>query len=151
MFVFQDFDYLTDGELDLMIEVKSPADEEKGYMPAYIYKIILHGTLCKIGRIDLRIGDNENTYYGGHIGYEIHEGFRGHHFAAKACEIIKQVALAHRKYKVIITNNPDNYPSRKTCEIIGAKLLEIVDVPPHNEMYARGEKQKCRYEWTIGC
>lgn len=32
MFEFKDFDYLTDGEIDLRIEQKLPANEEKGYV-----------------------------------------------------------------------------------------------------------------------
>lgn len=149
MFQFKEFDYLTNGEIDLIIEKKAQADEEKGYVPAYIYKICLQGSTDKIGWIDLRVGNNNNTKYGGHIGYEINEDNRGKHFASKACLILKQVALAHGMEKVIITCNPDNFPSRKTCERIGAELIEIADLPPENEMYKEGERQKCRYEWTL--
>lgn len=48
-----------------------------------------------------------------------------------------------------ITCNPDNVPSRKTCEKAGLNLKEIVDLPPHNEMYRNGEIQKCIYEWIL--
>ncbi|MNY80412.1 hypothetical protein D3C86_2214330 [compost metagenome] len=51
--------------------------------------------------------------------------------------------------KIIITCNPDNEPSRKTCEYIGANLIEIVDLPPHDDMYQEGERQKCIYEWVL--
>ena len=44
---------------------------------------------------------------------------------------------------VIITCNPDNLPSRRTLERLGGDLLEIVDLPPDNDMYQRGERQKC--------
>jgi len=43
MFEFKDLDYLTDGELDLLIEEKVPANEEKEYVPATnirLYSII---------------------------------------------------------------------------------------------------------------
>lgn len=43
MFKFKDFDYLTDGEIDLKIVEKRPANEEKEFVPTYIYKITLHG------------------------------------------------------------------------------------------------------------
>ncbi len=55
MFEFKDFDYLTNGEIDLRIETKLPADETKGYVPAE-YRITLHGLTEPIGRISLRIG-----------------------------------------------------------------------------------------------
>jgi predicted acetyltransferase len=147
MFEFKDFDYLTDYEIDLKINDKTPANDAKGYVPAYKYRITLHNSDESIGVIDIRIGNNENLYYGGHIGYQVEEAFRGNSYAAKACNIIKQVAAAHGMDKLIITCNPYNFPSRKTCEKVGLKLKEIVDLPPHNEMYQNGERQKCIYEW----
>jgi len=150
MFGFQDFDYLTDGEIDLKIEEKAPSNEEKGYVPVYKYRITLHKSDDGIGSIDIRMGNNENLYYGGHIGYMIKESYRGNSYASKACKIIKNVAVAHGMNRLIITCNPDNLPSRKTCEKAGLKLKEIVNLPPYNEMYERGERQKCIYEWILG-
>lgn len=149
MFEFKDFDYLTDGEIDLLIEDKVSANEEKGYVPAYKYKITLHNLSESIGNIDIRIGNNKGIYYGGHIGYAIDEPHRGNSYASKACKIIKQVAIAHEMDSLVITCNPDNYPSRRTCEKAGLKLKEIVDLPTDNEMYLEGERQKCQYEWNL--
>ncbi|WP_066890287.1 GNAT family N-acetyltransferase [Clostridium nigeriense] len=149
MFEFKNFDYLTNGEIDLKLEEKIPYNEAKDYVPTYKYKITLHGLNETIGNIDIRIGYNEGTYYGGNIGYTIEENYRGSNYAAKACKIIKAIAIAHGMNKLIITCNPDNYPSRKTCEKIGAKLKEIVDLPIYNEMYKIGEKQKCLYVWIL--
>ncbi|MGV8984354.1 GNAT family N-acetyltransferase [Clostridium sp.] len=147
MYEFKNFDYLTDGEIDLIIEAKVPANEPKRYLPAYKYDIRLHNRELSIGTIDLRVGYNKNTHYGGNIGYEIDELYRGNHYAAKACRLIKQVALAHEMDKIIITCNPNNILSRKTCENIGAKLVEIANLPIDNEMYKLGYRKKCRYEW----
>ena len=47
------------------------------------------------------------------------------------------------------TTTPDNLASRRTCEILGAELVETVELPPGNDMYERGERQKCRYRWVI--
>ena len=149
MFEFKDFDYLTDGEIDLKIEDKTPSNEEKGYVPAYKYSITRHNSNDSIGNIDIRIGYNDNLYYGGHIGYRIEKSYRGNSYASKACKIIKQIAIAHGLEKVIITCNPDNFPSRITCEKSGLKLKEIVDLPLDNEMYKHGERQKCIYEWIL--
>ncbi|MEG1257218.1 GNAT family N-acetyltransferase [Clostridium sp.] len=147
MFEFKDFDYLTDGEIDLKIEEKIPANEEKGYVPAYKYRITLHGSDDSIGAIDIRIGYNENLYYGGNIGYRIEETYRGNNYASKACKIIKSIAIAHGMNRIIITCNPNNFPSRKTCEKAELKLKDIVDLPPHNQLYQDGERQACIYEW----
>ncbi|MBZ9689315.1 GNAT family N-acetyltransferase [Clostridium estertheticum] len=149
MYEFMNYDYLTDEGIDLIIEVKVPPYESKGYVPAYKYEVKLHNDDVRIGRIDLRIGYNKNTHYGGNIGYEIEEAYRGNHYAAKACRLIKQVALAHEMDKIIITCNPYNTASRKTCENVGARLVEIVQLPSDNEMYQLGDREKCRYEWLL--
>ncbi|MDQ0875974.1 RimJ/RimL family protein N-acetyltransferase [Paenibacillus sp. V4I3] len=148
-FAFLDLEFIPGKEVDLVISEKVPGDEEKGFVPAYKYNIVRAGSNEITGKIDVRIGSNENLYYGGHIGYSITEKFRGNHFAAKACLLVKQVALAHGMEKLIITCNPDNFPSRKTCEYIGAKLNVIVELPPHNDMYLEGERQKCIFEWSL--
>ena len=44
-----------------------------------------------------------------------------------------------------ITCNPDNMPSRRTCELIGAELINIVDLPKDIDLYLVGDRQKCRY------
>jgi predicted acetyltransferase len=149
MFEFKDFDCLTDGEIDLKIEDKTPSNEVKGYVPAYKYRITLHNSNDSIGNIDIRIGYNENIFYGGHIGYMIEKPYRGNNYASKACKIIRQIAIAHGMDKLIITCNPNNFPSRMTCEKAGLKLKEIVDLPPYNEMYIEGERQECIYEWIL--
>ncbi|MBS5939724.1 GNAT family N-acetyltransferase [Clostridium sp.] len=149
MFYFKDFDLLTDDDIDLKIEKKVPANEEKGRVPSYKYRITLHNMEDTIGAIDIRIGHNENTYYGGNIGYTINEEYRGNSYASKACKIIREVAIVHGMEKLIITCNPDNFPSRRTCEKSGLKLREIVDLPIYNQMYVAGERQKCIYEWDL--
>ena len=59
LFEFKDFDFLTDGEIDLKIEEKTPSNDEKGYVPAYKYRIALHNSNDSIGNIDIRIGYND--------------------------------------------------------------------------------------------
>ena len=149
MFEFKDFDFLTDDEIELRIFEKRPANEERKFVPAYIYNIYLAGGNEVIGEIDLRIGNNEGLFYGGHIGYAINKTYRGHYHAAKACELVKTVAKAHGMDELFITCNPDNIPSRKTCERIGAILTEIVDLPEDNDMYLEGERQKCKYQLIL--
>jgi len=124
-------------------------NEEKGYFPAYRYNIYTHNSNVQVGYIDIRIGYSESLYYGGHIGYIVFEQYQGNNFAAKACKIIKQVAVAHEMDKLYITCNPDNISSRQTCETLGLKLIEIADLPTYNDMYQEDEKQKCIFEWIL--
>lgn len=148
-FEFLPFDSIKGEEIDLIIERKVPELKAKGYVPAYWYAINLSGSGQTIGTIDLRIGSTPLTYLGGNIGYAIDPKYRGNHFATKACNLVKQVARAHGMQELIITCNPDNIASNKTCKRIGAELIETVDLPQGNEMYLEGERQKCIYRWRI--
>ena len=148
-FEFTDLDLVTDGTIDLRIEEKVPADPAKGYVPAYHYSIVLHGTTEKVGIVRLRVGNLPSLLTAGHIGYEIDEGHRGHHYAARACLLLGRVARAHGLRPVIITCAPENIASRRTCERIGASLRGTFDVPVDHEMYRKGSRKVCRYEWFV--
>ena len=68
MSTFYDVD-LQDNDIRLICTAKCEAVPEKGYFPAYKFNIaLLDGT--PIGKCDLRIGHNSNTYYGGNIDFE---------------------------------------------------------------------------------
>lgn len=136
-------------EIDLVLERTLPADDVKQYVPSYEFAIMLHGTDTKVGGISLRIGDNPNTFYGGHIGYGVDEPYRGRGYAGKACLLLVQVARSFGRDELVITCNPDNLPSRRTCEKLGLELEGVVDLPEDNEMYQEGERQKCRYIWRF--
>lgn len=98
------------------------------------------------GNISLRIGWTPDLVnYIGHIGYGVYPPARGHHYAARACQLLLPLAKRHQLPCLWITCNPDNLPSRKTCEMIGGKLIDIVDLPRTHFLYQQGERQKCRY------
>ncbi|HSI82469.1 MAG TPA: GNAT family N-acetyltransferase [Candidatus Methylacidiphilales bacterium] len=143
---------LYDGEIELRLVRETPADPSKDWLRALHYHITLRGAPASeiIGEVDLRLGYTTNLVrYGGHFGYGIRRERRGHHYAGKACKLLKQTAIAHGMDVVWITCNPDNWPSRKTCEWLGATLVEIVDLPKDNDQYIEGERQKCRYRWIL--
>ncbi len=148
-FKFLPFNFIKGEEIDLIIEQKIPENKVKGFVPAYCYAINLSGTNLTIGTIDLRVGSNALTYYGGHIGYGIDKKYRGHQYAAKACKLLEKVAVAHGMTELIITCNPENIASRKTCTRLGAEFIEIVDLPTYTDMYLEGERQKCIYRWKF--
>ena len=137
---FFDSDDLTDGEIRLEVEELSPAKPEKNWFPAYHYRICLtDGT--PVGDCDLRLGHNENIYYGGHIGYNVDEPYRGHHYAAKAVRLLKKQARKHGIGFVIITCNEHNAASARSCELAGCKYIETVDLPEYNDMYKEGQRR----------
>jgi predicted acetyltransferase len=98
------------------------------------------------GGVSLRVGrEFELKMYLGHVGYHVFPPARGHHYAERAVRLLLPLARDHGMNEVWITVNPDNLPSRRTCERLGAKFIEIVNLPPDNLLYQRGETRKCRY------
>ena len=89
------------------------------------------------GSISLRIGHSLNLdRYLGHIGYHVLPPARGHHFAERACRLILPLARAHGHEHLWITCNPDNLASRRTCERLGARYVDVVNVPKDNSLYS---------------
>jgi tagatose 1,6-diphosphate aldolase len=145
-FQFLDPGELADGDLELILAHKSPADDAKNLAPAYIFDMRHVPSGERIGGISLRVGNTHHvTHYAGHLGYGVAAEFRGHRYAARGCRLLLPLARAHGIHPLWITCNPDNWASRRTCELAGATLVEIVDLPEHSDMYKRGERQKCRY------
>ncbi|MCI9337283.1 MAG: GNAT family N-acetyltransferase [Lachnospiraceae bacterium] len=147
-FSFFDTEVLTDGEILLMLDKTVPGNPAEEWLPSYHFRI------CdreghKVGHCDLRIGHNGKTYYGGNIGYGVEEPYRGNHYAGKACRLLFHLAKRHGMDDLIITCNPDNFPSRRTCEYVGGVLKEIVELPQDNDMRLEGETEKCIYEVVL--
>lgn len=149
-FEFNDYQPFTDGEIEVVVRERYPGDEQMGLVAAYHFDIRLPGKSEPIGGINLRIGNTRHlVMYAGHIGYGVNEEYRGHRYSARACNLISQFALDHGVKTLWITCNPDNWASRRTCEILGCELVEIVDLPENTDMYRAGERQKCRYRWDL--
>lgn len=145
---FFDTSWMKEDEINLKLIRTVAGNEEEGLVPAYHFIICgLDGT--EYGYCDLRIGYNENVYYGGNIGYGILEQFRGHHYAGKACRLLFELARRHNMSYVIITCNPDNSASKKTCEYCKGELLGIEKIPTYHNMYREGEREVCIYRFTL--
>lgn len=98
------------------------------------------------GNISLRVGWTPDLVnYIGHIGYGVYPPARGQRYAARACQLLIPLARQHQLPCLWITCNPENIPSRKTCEMIGGRMIDIVDLPRTHFLYQQGERQKCRY------
>jgi tagatose 1,6-diphosphate aldolase len=98
------------------------------------------------GTISLRISDDENTrrYYG-HVGYLVFPPARGNRYAERSLRLLLPLARRHGMSELWITTNPENIPSRRTCERLGCVYVDTVDVPPGHPLFQRGERRKCRF------
>ncbi len=145
---FYPTDDLRDGEILLRLDRTCEAQPEKNWVPAYYFDICLpDGT--KAGWCDLRIGHNDRLYIGGNIGYAVDESRRGHHYAAKACKLLFRQAGKHGLDYVIITCDPANRASARTCELAGGRYIETVPVPEDSDMYAKGEREVMIYRFDL--
>jgi len=137
---------MIDDDLTLVLIQILAGDESLGRVPAYRFEMKSTQNGVTMGSIDLRLGDSHFlTHYAGQIGYGVSPFFRGQRYAARSVKLLLPLARSHGIRPLWITCNPDNWPSRKTCEHAGATLVEVVDLPSDCEMYERGERQKCRY------
>ena len=145
---FNDTSLLSSDELMLVLQRFSDADPAANKLPAYKF------TICnregeRLGECVLRLGHSERVYYGGNIGYGVDEPCRGHHYAEKACRILFRLAAAHGMDYVIISCTPENAPSRRTCERLGGKLLEIAELPADNDMREKGLTRVCVFRCEL--
>jgi len=104
-----------------------------------------------MGNLRFRVGDADTVLrYPCHIGYDVNPEFRGRRYAARSLGLILALARAHGLTRLWIGCRPENPASRRTCELAGAKLHEIVDIPQSHEMYQQGIHSTCRYYIDLG-
>ena len=140
----------SDGVIDLIPIHIDPPDPELRFGHEQIWRITAHNSRREIGQISYRDGESRCIYYYGHIGYHIDPPWRGNHYAARACQLLKTEIGMSGKSSVVITCDPENEASRKTCERLGCLLEGIVSVPEDLQKKYEINNRKCRYIWHIG-
>ena len=149
-FTFLDPGRPADRHIELVLVRRVPILQSRTGVPAYRFEIRSAGGDEKVGTIDLRVGfTREIALYLGHIGYTVLSDHRGNRYAARSCRLLFPLARRHGMTPLWITCNPENLASRRTCEIAGGKLVEIIDVPEDNDQYKLGDRRKCRYRFDL--
>jgi len=115
-------------------------------VPTYFFRMMSIDRAEELGTINLRIGSTPHIErYAGHIGYGVHPAHRGHHYAARSVALLLPARTVGID-PLWITCDPDNKASRRSLELAGAELMEIVDVPEDCGIRKYGGKlRKCRY------
>ena len=139
----------SDGEIDLFAVRSAPASRELGFGREQTWKITEHGKRAEIGKIVYRPGEGKGIYYFGHIGYHIDPAWRGNHYATKACRLIAEEIRRSGKSSVIITCDPDNLASRKTCLALGCLWESTVPVDRGLQEQFEISARKERYIWRM--
>jgi len=86
-----------------------------------------------MGNISLRVGLTEKLKeFGGHIGYEVEEQYRGNNYAARSCRLLFPLIRKLGIKPIVITCAPDNLPSVRTIESLGGILISTqkVEIEP---------------------
>ncbi|MGH9523078.1 MAG: GNAT family N-acetyltransferase [Terriglobales bacterium] len=104
----------------------------------------------EVGRINLRVcADQHVLLHAGHVGYEVHPPFRGHRYASRALILLKPLARQFGIDPLSITCDPENIASRKSCEIAGATLVNVIELPGDCVIHRNGHPRKCLYHLSL--
>ncbi len=139
----------TDNVIDLIPLHFTPPDPSMGFGREQIWRITLHNSRKEIGQISYRDGESRCIYYFGHIGYHVDAPYRGNHYARRACVLLADEIRRSGKCSVVITCDPDNEPSRKTCIGLGCLWEGITAVPEDLQVKYEISAIKCRYIWHM--
>ena len=136
---------LRHGDLELRLSDYSTHSFHR--VPTYFFRMMSIARETELGKINLRIGATRHLeFYAGQIGYVVHPGYRGHHYAARSLMLLLPLARWHQLDPLWITCDPENLASRRSLELAGAEFIEIVDVPIDCGLRKYGGKlRKCRY------
>ena len=140
--------YYIEGE-NITLRLIDTYKGENGALPFYWWDIVLKPNNVAVGKISFRLGNNYHSYYNGHIGYEVDEEYRGHHYSLLACQLVLKAAQHHKMDKIYLTCDYDNVASYKTIEKLGANLIEEVLPPKDYIFYYDGIKAHRIYELKI--
>jgi predicted acetyltransferase len=135
---------------DLVLEAIEFAPHPVHKVPTYFFRMVHAVSKKPIGQINLRVGCSAHIrLYAGHIGYSVDVLHRGNRYASRALRSLAPLARDLGLGTLCITCDPENIASRRTCELAGATLVEIVDVPETCIIRRTGHPRKCRYLLTL--
>ena len=143
---------IDDGVIPAWIKQKQGEERGINLKPGYVsgtYYWLMDGD-DYIGSFTLRHNLTPNLMQiGGNIGYVVDEAYRGRRYAVKACGLLFRQARKHGLEYVIITCDPDNPASARTCELAGGRYLETADIPEDHDMFERGFRQVMIYRFDL--
>ncbi len=123
---------------------RSAADPVKGWVPTEDFAIVAADVT--VGAIVLRLGDTESLRrYGGQVGYRVAPAHQRRGYATEALRLLMPIAVTHGFAELWVTCRPGNIASRRVLEKAGARFVEVVETPADSDLFARGDREMCRY------
>ena len=123
----------------------NPYDPVTHWVPDYHFEMRHPSAPAVLGTIRLRIGPPDSVRVAGNIGYDVKEKFRGQHYAERSCLLLFPLAAAHGLKLVFLNVDPNNIPSIRTCERLGAQRLETIHIKKDHLTYSQGSRYHRRY------
>ena len=147
--MFYNTKFLKNDEIFLSLDKIQEENLEKRLVDSYFFKICLSSDETEVGGCSFRPGNTQSLFFRGNIGFEVYEPYRGNYYSGKACLLLFDLARKHDMNYLYITCNPDNIASKKNCEYAGGVLIATVDLPADTDMYVKGERHKCIYQFDL--
>ena len=133
-------------DISLQLIEKYPGDEV--ILPFYYFDIIKKPEI-HLGKISIRFGDSFQSYYNGHVGFEIFEEFRGNNYAYQATLLILDKAKSEGMNRLYLTCKESNGASRRIFEKLGANFIEITAIPTECFFYRHGIEDYAIYMLSL--
>lgn len=116
-----------------------------GEIENYMYSIWNVNTKSQIGFCDLRLGDAQDLFYLGNIGYNVFLHHRGHGYAKIATKLLLTLSKKLGINQLVITCDPQNIASKKTIIYCGGVYIDTVNVPAYDPLFLQCEYIKDRF------
>jgi predicted acetyltransferase len=134
----------------LSLDLSRLASHSVHKVPTYFFRITHAASGSEAGRINFRAAVGQHIcLHAGHVGYEVYPDSRGHRYASRALILLKPLARQLGIDPISITCDPDNIASRRSCEIAGATLAGVFDVPEDCVIHRNGHPRKCLYHLPV--
>lgn len=149
-FEWMEFPDLASDEIRLIPKSRDEADPGKGEAAKYGFTILHIEDDRDIGVVYFAVERSRKQFLTGHLSYGVDPAYKGHHYASKACLLVREVALAHGFDRLFIGSRYENIASRKTIQWLGARPITVDDVPDEGVLDELKNERIDMFVWEIG-
>ena len=125
--------------LKTKVDVANGVNMPEGFIPCTTYWVMLDNKIIGLANIKHYLNDHLRKR-GGHLGLSIDKDYRRKGYGLASTKLLIEKARDEFGIDdILLTNEPDNIPSRRMCEKLGA---ELVDIDEHCHYWIRSNNKK---------
>lgn len=125
--------------LQTKVDVANGINMPEGFIPCTTYWVMLDNKIIGLANIKHYLNDHLRKK-GGHLGLSIAKDYRRKGYGLATTKLLIEKARDEFGIDdILLTNEPDNIPSRRMCEKLGA---ELVDIDEHCHYWIRSNNKK---------